>query len=151
MSDFHIKKGDKCWVQGRKKHYGVCVGHDIYRRPEFVHNTLAGGVVYTDRQGFGGNRPITVEQHAPAGRADEVVARAWALVGKEYNLFLFNCEHVASLALTGKAESPQLQTGVGLSLLGLFVLALVNNNGTSVDYNGYRRNSSGQFATRRWV
>lgn len=151
MSDFHIVKGDKCWVQGRKRHYGVCVGHDWSGRPEFVHNTPAGGVVYSNRQGFGGSRAIMVEQRAPAGRVDEVVARAWALVGKEYNLLFFNCEHVASLALTGKAESPQVQAGVGWSLFGLLLLAIVNNNGTSVDGNGYRRNSSGRFASRRWV
>lgn len=151
MSDVHIRRGDKCWVQGWKKHYGVCIGHDGLGRPEFVHNTIAGGVVYSDRKGFAGHRSILVEQRAASGRADEVVARAWALVGKEYDLLFFNCEHVANLALNGRAESQQVQVGVGLGLLSLILLAVANSDGTSVDRNGYRRNASGQFASRRWL
>jgi hypothetical protein len=151
MNDMQIKKGDKVWVQGDwKRHYGVCVGHDLLGNLIFIHNSPAGGVTCADRRGFAGRREIQVEQHAPLGHVEKVVGRAWALCGRDYNLLFFNCEHVANLAVSGQAESPQLQRGVALlSALGLLFVAL-NNNGTSTDRNGYRRDSSGRFAARRW-
>jgi hypothetical protein len=46
------------------------------------------------------------------------------LIGTQFDLFNFNCEHFASLVQTGKSESPQLWGAVaGIAVLGLFVLA----------------------------
>ncbi len=146
-----IMQGDKCWVQGSKKHYGVCTGLGADGQLWFVHNTPTGGVEHTNVTAFAWGRPIHVEQRAAPGMEAVVVARALALIGRQYNLLFFNCEHLANLAANGKAESPQVQQGVVLtSIIGGFVLALLNQNGTSVDGNGYRRDSSGRFASRRW-
>lgn len=143
--------GDKCWVQGKwKMHYGVCVGHDSRGEPLFVHNTQAGGVVLSDRLGFAGRRTINIASRAGPGQALVVAERARSFVGKKYDLLFFNCEHVANLATTGRAESPQVQQGVGWSILGLLALAAINNNGTQVDQRGYRRDANGRFAARRW-
>lgn len=146
--------GDKCWVQTNKKHYGIVVGFDRRGEPVFVHNTKRGGVVKTAVEGFAGyrRRPIQVEQRAPAGKGHVVAQRALSYVGQRYNLLSFNCEHMANLAQTGKAESKQLQEGVfWASVIGLVAAAVANENGTHVDRNGYRRNSRGQFANRRWI
>lgn len=149
-----IKQGDKCWVQQNKKHYGVCTGFGTDGELWFVHNTIKGGVVHSTRKGFAGNRPIVVEQHAAAGFEQIVAARALSLVGRNYNMLSFNCEHLANLAVNGTAESKQVQAGMAFAGLGTMffavVAAVVNENGTSTDENGYRRNGSGQFASRRW-
>jgi len=149
MTVIHL--GDKCSVPGRVlliKHYGICVGFGSDMRPVFVHN-VADGVVMATEQGFAEGRPIAVEQRAQPGMESTVAQRALALRGRKYDLLAFNCEHAANLAANGMAESKQVQRAVAASLSLAFV-AYLNKNGTSVDRNGYRRNSGGQFASRRW-
>jgi hypothetical protein len=151
-----IRQGDKCWVltANGKKHYGVCTGYDDHGIPWFVHNTRDGGVVHTTRKAFSGRRPINIEQHAPEAAEALVAGRALALVGREYSLFNFNCEHTANLAAYGRAESRQVENGVALAGLGTLaltaLLAVINENGTSVGGDGYRRDAAGQFGSRRW-
>lgn len=149
-----MRQGDKCWVQLNKRHYGICTGIGRDGEPWFVHNTREQGVVHTTRKGFAGNHPIYVEQHAAPGWGSTVVTNALSLVGRDYDMLFFNCEHVANLAATGTAESKQVQGGVAAAGVGTFLLGLVavaiNENGTSVDHNGYRRDASGRFASRRW-
>lgn len=144
--------GAKCWVRGTKKHYGICTGRGPDGELWFVHNTSDGGVVHTTRKGFAGNRLIVVETHAAPGTDQVVVARALSLVGRRYDLLSFNCEHTANLAATGKAESQQVQDGFfWTTLLAAGALLLLNENGTSIDTQGYRRAANGRFATRRWL
>lgn len=146
-----IKQGDKCWVHINKKHYGVCTGLGPDGEPWFVHNTIERGVVHTTRKGFAGNHPIYIEQRTAPGHEYAVATRALTYVGAQYDMFRFNCEHLANLVVNGERESKQLQQGVVLTgLLTAFLAAIVNENGTSVDGNGYRRNSNGQFGSRRW-
>jgi hypothetical protein len=146
----NILEGDKCWVQGRKRHYGVCTGLGRDGQLWFVHNTPSGGVEHTPIAAFAGGQPIHVEQRPAPGTEHIVVARALSLVGRQYNLLFLNCEHVANWAVTGKAESPQVQQRVlWTGVAGLF-LAFLNENGTSVDRQGYRRETGGRFASRRW-
>lgn len=146
-----LAQGDKCWVQSFVKHYGVCTGYSAHGEPCFVHNTPSGGVVHTTRAQFAGNLAIHIEQRARPGQEAVVAARALDLVGREYNLLFFNCEHAANLAATGKAESKQVQTGVVITtILSAIALAVANQNGTYVDHNGQRRNGTGRFASRRW-
>lgn len=146
-----IKQGDKCWVQLTKKHYGVCTGYGDDGEPWFVHNTRENGVVHTTRKGFAGNHPIHVEQRATPGNEWAVASRALTYVGHQYDMLFFNCEHLANLVVNGTRESKQVQQGVfWASIATAFFAVIANENGTSVDENGYRRNSSGQFASRRW-
>jgi hypothetical protein len=145
-----ISQGDKCWVQSfLTKHYGVCTGLGPDGQLWFVHNTPDGGVVHATQSAFAGGRPIHVEQRAVPGQQAVVAARALSLVGRRYDLLSFNCEHVANLAANGRAESKQVQRGV-VATVSLILLALANQNGTAVDRNGYRRDGSGRFASRRW-
>jgi len=145
-----IQIGDKCWVRSSKKHYGVCTGYGSDGEPWFVHNTRDGGVVHTTRKAFAGNRAIYIEQRAQPGTEALVAARALQLVGRRYDMLSFNCEHAANLAANGQAESKQVQQGVIVaSLAGVLALVVANENGTSVDANGYRR-KKGRFASRRW-
>ena len=146
-----IRQGDKCSVPGTVpliKHYGICVGFARDGQTLFVHN-VADGVVLVTGEGFAAGRPITVEQRAQPGQEGLVAQRALALRGRKYDLLVFNCEHAANLAANGMSESKQVQRAV-VAGLGFAVLAYLNQDGTSVDRNGYRRNGSGQFASRRW-
>jgi hypothetical protein len=144
-------RGDLCWCQGSlKKHYGICTGLGPDGEPWFVHATIDDGVVSTTRKGFAGKRPIHIEVRAEPDAAEVIVGKAWAQLGQPYRLFASNCEHVARLAATGRRESKQLQAGVTVgSIVGLVFLAIANENGTSIDHNGYRRGSDGRFASRR--
>jgi hypothetical protein len=149
-----LQRGDKCWVQLNKKHYGICTGLGPDGQPWFVHNTRDRGVVYETRKGFAGNHPIYIEQRAAQGYEDIVAFRARALVGRNYDLLSFNCEHLANFVINGEAESKQVQQGVTLASFATILLtvlaAVANENGTSVDGNGYRRDSRGRFSSRRW-
>lgn len=143
-------KGDLCWVQGRmKRHYGVCTGAGSDGEPWFIHATIERGVVWTTRKGFAGNKPIAVEVRADPATADTVVHRAAQSVGKPYNAFSANCEHVAREAALGRRESHQLQSAVVLSALTAGFAWLANENGTYVDHGGYRGNAIGSFSSRR--
>lgn len=63
---------------------------------------------------FGGNE----------NQRQEVISRIKKLLGKPYDLIVFNCEHFARWVATGKIESKQVKTvstiaiTAGLSLLG---------------------------------
>jgi len=155
-----LKQGDKCWVMtdNGKKHYGVCSGFDEAGVPWLVHNTRDGGVVHTERKAFAGRRAVHIEQRAPEGAEALVAARALGLVGREYSVLNFNCEHAANLAAnlaaTGKAESKHVQDGMAMAGAGALaltvLLALVRENGTAMGGDGYRRTTTGQFGSRRW-
>lgn len=139
-----IKQGDMCWVQGKKKHYGVCTGYGSDGETWFVHNTKNGGVMHTTRKGFAGNHLIHLEQRAMPGHERAVANRAMTYVGRQYNMLFFNCEHLANLVVNGRRESKQVQQGVlWASVATALFFVVANENGTSVDRAGYRRNSSG--------
>ena len=134
-----IRQGDKCWVRtpSGKKHYGICTGFDAAGDPCFAHNTSDFGVVHSDRKGFAGRRVIWIEQRARPGCEAMVAARADSLIGREYDLLRFNCEHAANLAAHGRAESRQVQDGVVIAGLGTmaftFLVATLNENGTHME------------------
>ena len=140
--------GDLCSVKGRGvRHYGICVAKDAAGRRRFIHNTPGNGVEEVTEQVFAQGKPIRVEQRPAPGDQARVIARARALVGRTYDLVSFNCEHAANLAASGEASSVQVQRAM-LGLVGVVGLLLLNNNGTFVDVNGYRRGPGGQFAKR---
>jgi triosephosphate isomerase len=56
-----------------------------------------------------------------------VVARAEANIGKPYYLFAQNCEHFASFAFTGKADSETVKT-VGLMVAGILAVAALTSD-----------------------
>jgi hypothetical protein len=144
-----IMLGDKCWVQlFLKKHYGICTGLGPDGRLWFVHNTPGGGVVHTTQDEFAGGGAIEVEQRA-WGQGAAVAQRARNLVGQRYDLLTFNCEHAANLAAGGIAASRQVRNVLATAASAV-VLTWLNQNGTSVDRNGYRRADNGRFASRRW-
>jgi hypothetical protein len=107
-----IQPGD--WVRVFSSQYGVW-HHGIVRRlalvpdgvaVEIIHNTKGGGVAVVDWHEFADGNPILLHRRPESAmHAADIVARAEANIGKPYFLFAQNCEHFASFAFTGRAES----------------------------------------------
>lgn len=120
--------GDKLRVPGflGALHYGIYVGRTQGMLHGVVHNAKGHGVVLSEFREFAAGRPVVIETRVAGGwRAEQVVARrALALVGKEYDLLNFNCEHAATLAQTGRARSPQVEAFTLLVLVALGVAVL---------------------------
>jgi hypothetical protein len=50
--------------------------------------------------------------------------RAYSQLGQPYNVFSANCEQFVSWVVSGKPESPQLGTYLGVGVLGLLLWGL---------------------------
>ena len=124
-----IQSGD--WVRVYSSRFGVW-HHGIVRRlllvpggiaAEIIHNTKGGNVAVVDWYEFAAGNPVLLHRRPEsAEHAAAVVARAEANIGKPYYLFAQNCEHFASFAFTGKAESESLNA-VGWMVAGVLAVA----------------------------
>jgi len=116
-----LQIGDKIRVKGTigVDHYGIYVGPRGGYGENIVHNDKAGGVRLVHLRDFSGGQPVIIEARVVNGRsAQETVAqRALSLLGTEYDLISFNCEHLANYAQLGIGFSPQLQQGVASLLV----------------------------------
>jgi len=129
-----IQPGD--WVRVYSSTFGVW-HHGIVRRlvfvpcgiaVEIIHNTKGGGVAVVDWHTFAdGNQMFLHRRPEYQGHAAAVVTRAEANVGKPYYLFAQNCEHFASFAFTGQAESETVKT-VGLMVAGILVVVALTSD-----------------------
>jgi Lecithin retinol acyltransferase len=118
--------GDKICRQGPLGfyHYGIYVGHRWPYGHAVVHNSKNEGVQLIHLSTFADGQPITIKDRLTDWRAQEMVAqRALSLLGKQYDLTLFNCEHAANYAQKGIPASPQLQGTV--LIIGLMDFALL--------------------------
>ena len=142
-----LTSGDKCWVNRLGKlHYGVCVGRNPQGEAMILHNVLDVGVCVVGARAFAKGQPIHIAPRAAPERRNLIVKRALDLVDRPYKLVRFNCEHAATLAVTGQAQSLQVQRV--LFALGAVSLYWLNQSGTAIDRNGYRRDRAGRFASR---
>lgn len=153
-----LKIGDKIRVRGPYGtwHYGIYIGRYFDDRRGLiehavVHNSkVQHGVVIDGLARFSGGKQVQIERRAVPGYEDVVAQRALRLVGSEYNLLKFNCEHMVNVAQTGEHKSQQLRNAAGLSALGLFALALVGSSDRP-RYDrtvGRYRDKQGRFASR---
>ena len=128
-----VRLGDKCSVSINglwARHFGICVGFDLVGDPVFVHNSYRSGrVTRASLREFSGGRPIRVDGRAPPGLGRRVARRAVSLLGQNYGLVSFNCEHAANLAFHGRSFSRQVVT-VGVLALGVATSAWVVSRGT---------------------
>jgi len=82
-----------------------------------------GGVTERSFQEFSGGKPVRSADIEPAFSPTETVARARAKIGKPYNPFTANCEHLVRWATEGSARSKQVKAGLTLAAgVGLFWL-----------------------------
>lgn len=99
---------------------GPTWGNDV------VHNDKFGGVVKSSWAEFSKGSPVYIHRKAAGNYFDRqaITQRALSLLGMKYALLDFNCEHAATFAQTGKAESPQVAIGIGVALLAVIGLGL---------------------------
>jgi len=93
---------------------------------DYIHNAKGDCVSFATQDEFSKGAPVTLRKAAlnDFSHRQAIVNRATSLIGKKYDLINFNCEHFATYAQTGQAESPQLAGAVCLGLAGLFLAAV---------------------------
>jgi Lecithin retinol acyltransferase len=106
------------WVRVYVQRLGVW-HHGIVRRifsagngfaVEIAHNTKASGTAVSDWYEFADGGVVHLHCHpACEAHAREILVRVESNLGKPYYLFAQNCEHFASFAFTGQAESKSVQ------------------------------------------
>src|SRR4051812_39996123 len=77
---------------------------------EIAHNRKLTGIVTTDVNLFTDGQPMFLHRRPIPAQVPEILARVDGAIGQPYHLFAQNCEHFASFAFTGKAESPTVKT-----------------------------------------
>ncbi len=141
--------GDKIRVAGPFPtwHYGVVVGRREDGEILVVHNDKdLRQVVQATLADFAKDRPVEMVQRAAKGTERAVAERAAELLGQPYDLWNFNCEHVANYAVTGEATSPQVWSA--LIALGVAVAgALLLRGGDTWDpSSGRYRDARGRYS-----
>ena len=124
-----IQPGD--WVRVYSSRFGVW-HHGIVRRlvfvsggigVEIIHNTKGGNVAVVDWYEFAACNPVLLHRRPESlAHAADVVARAEANIGEPYYLFAQNCEHFASFAFSGQAESETVKAA-GWMVVGIVAVA----------------------------
>jgi hypothetical protein len=94
---------------------------------EIAHNMKPKGVTATDLIEFGDGQPVLLHRRPLPFQVPEILARVDANVGRPYHLFAQNCEHFASFAFMGKAESTSVKTAGALTMAGIIVFGLLND------------------------
>jgi hypothetical protein len=109
--------------------------HGIVRRISFItaelvavevaHNMKATGVTTTDLDQFADEQTVFLHRRPSPTDISGICARVDGSMGNRYHLFNQNCEHFASFAFTGKAESVSVNTSVkavgAFALLGFLI------------------------------
>jgi hypothetical protein len=116
-----IHVGDKLRVPGAFGfyHYGIYIGAWGGHPHCVIHNAKLKEVELTTLEAFADGRPVELAERVARNRweAAHIVERAFSLLGKNYDLLGFNCEHAANLALHGEA--------VSLAVRGLFAVGAI--------------------------
>jgi hypothetical protein len=93
---------------------------------EVAHNMKLTGVTITDLIQFADGQPVFLHRRPLPFQVPEILERVGANMGRPYHLFAQNCEHFASFAFTGDAESTSVKTVGALTVAGIIVFGLLN-------------------------
>jgi|HubBroStandDraft_2_1064218.scaffolds.fasta_scaffold392702_2 hypothetical protein len=91
---------------------------------EIANNVKLGGVSISDWHVFADGQEIILHRRAPADQVPQILRRSDASLGERYSLLTQNCEHFASYAFTGVAES-KMVNGVGVLVTAVVLLSLI--------------------------
>jgi Lecithin retinol acyltransferase len=85
-----------------------------------AHNMKGRGVVQTYWHEFSEYQTVHLHRRAESPlHVQQILQRVYANLGKPYLLLGQNCQHFASFAFTGKAESPATRTVGGLAVVAI--------------------------------
>lgn len=101
------------------RHRGLVVGRDIFGRVWVIHNPKGGCVRYDLLEAFADGHEVVVVSGPALNNSQRVTAvkRAQSLLGRQYDLLNFNCDHLVTFALAGTASSPQLQACAAIAVI----------------------------------
>jgi Lecithin retinol acyltransferase len=109
------------WHHGvARRIYPDCDGFVV----EIAHNMKASGVTVSDWYDFSEGDQVHLHRQASSEHVPKILARVEANIGKPYSVFAQNCEHFASFAFTGRAESKSIQ-GAGLITALALIIGLL--------------------------
>lgn len=130
-----LTRGDHVYVRrGIHSHHGIYVGKGrvIHFKGAFKEKSHP-VVSETDLEEFLRGGKLQRQNHKKKLPPEETVRRARQfLEGKEYSLVRNNCEHMATLCATGKAESRQVRraaAGLGAAVAGTVTLGWLRRKG----------------------
>jgi hypothetical protein len=107
------------------KHFGVFAGRDVNGSLLVAENQAGYGVRYVTYDQFLNGKPLVrVERfEGSAWERQQVIPAINVLLGKEYDLINFNCEHFANYISRKQARSRQVENVGGIALaVGIFGL-----------------------------
>lgn len=115
-----LPKGDLGFIQ----HHAIYIGNDSHGNRRYVENHIEKGVQMINekhlfRDGYHLTRVEPFIGNVSQRRL--AVNRAIALIGKQYDLVNFNCEHYANAVQYDKPFSKQVENGI----LATLVLAVI--------------------------
>jgi hypothetical protein len=85
-----------------------------------AHNSKGKGVVQSYWAHFSEGQPVILHRRATSQmHGQQILQRVYANLGQPYLLLAQNCQHFASLAFTGKAESPATRAVGGVALVAI--------------------------------
>jgi hypothetical protein len=91
---------------------------------EIANNIKFAGVSLTDWHVFADGREIFLHRRAPTPQVPGILQRVEESMGKTYSLATQNCEHFASYAFSGKAESKAIQGAGVVAAILIIILGL---------------------------
>jgi len=123
-----MARGDHIKVRrGLYTHHGVDLGGGRVAHYSGLADGLRGGPVeIVGRQRFARNRAVHIVHHDRRLDPDQIVERALERLGEDrYHLVIRNCEHFATWAVTGRAQSSQVRTVTAASTVALVLVAVM--------------------------
>lgn len=124
----NLKTGDKIsrYKDGIIIHYGIYAGF-FHGQHWVAENNVGTGVRYvTFWQFLGGKKLLPVERfRGTENQRKQIIPSINRLLGTQYDLFYYNCEHFANEVQLGIRESPQIKVVTNIAF-GIAVLCLAN-------------------------
>lgn len=104
------------------QHHAIYLGKDNNGNRMYIENAIGRGVqVVNEAYLFRGGYEITRVERFTGNQhqRNAAVQLAMQLIGKQYDLLGFNCEHYANTVQHKKSHSNQVGVGLGLGLFAL--------------------------------
>lgn len=111
-------------------HVGIVVECDASGPVRIIHNDENHGVILSTANNFSGGQTIFLHKKGPVDyfQKQQVVNRAFSLLGTNFNLLLFNCEPAANWAQSEQQQSPQL-AGILIVVFAVIGLGVAGSKG----------------------
>lgn len=98
------------------RHKGIVSDRWYNGKPMIISNSgRFGGVAEEPWDVFAQGRPVTAERFSGTTPLHQVVSRARSLIGTQYNLYDWNCEHLVTYAYGLKPHSQQVTTTLAIA------------------------------------